>query len=267
MKYSKIIDLGYGSPVVGVVGLFHGDEQCGRVVLDELQSAVPLKGTLRLIYANLPAAEKDARQIEANLNRVFPGKKDGLLEERMAFELQAPLSECDLVIDIHAMYDPSPAFVISHLKDDPAYDLLASQTGVGHYAVTGELTKSGGLIDFVHSQGGRAISVETGLFRTEECLTNARNAVRNFLIANEALPGQAVISAPKKFVTDGIVIEKDPNFVSFGVPSFELLRAGIPYGAIDGRELSLSENTFPVISTKYTSALNGLVFLKSGRVN
>ena len=35
---SSIIEIGKGKPVVGIVGLVHGDELCGRAALDYFKS-------------------------------------------------------------------------------------------------------------------------------------------------------------------------------------------------------------------------------------
>lgn len=93
---------GNGKPVIGIIGCLHGNEKIGKEVTDLLK-AVPLKkGTIVFILANEEAMRQDKRYINADLNRVFPGREDGNHEEKLASALQKELSECDYVIDIHS---------------------------------------------------------------------------------------------------------------------------------------------------------------------
>lgn len=117
LENSKVITLGDGQyPIIGVVGLVHGKEIVGRKVLDQLERELPAElktGQVKLIYANLAAEKAGEDLIETNLNIAFPGKPNGTLEERTAFQLRSHLNGCHWVLDMHSTEMDYGAFVVS----------------------------------------------------------------------------------------------------------------------------------------------------------
>ncbi|MBI2448405.1 succinylglutamate desuccinylase/aspartoacylase family protein [Candidatus Microgenomates bacterium] len=88
---------------IAIVGCVHGDEIIGIKVIKELKKAKVKEGfVLDFFIGNQPAYEKRKRWIKKDLNRSFPGKKNGQNEEKIAYQLRKALSCYDLVIDIHA---------------------------------------------------------------------------------------------------------------------------------------------------------------------
>jgi len=247
---SKIItkDSGIDGPTVGLVGLVHGDEQCGRIILDELADYVPKIGRLKLIYANLAAADQGKRRVEADLNRVFPGKEDGNFEEQIAYNLQKELSLCDFVLDIHSSIDDTPAFAITTKDNKEFYELIA-QTGLEKYVVmTDKLANGKSLIDYVNSTGGKGISFEAGNMHKEEAVINARNVVRNFLVNKGLMEGSVVVSDPEKFMAYDVITVPSKEFVCYTPKCFELLKAGTPYGRMDNKEYALDRDCYPILA-------------------
>ena len=103
--------LGNSKPCIGIVACLHGDEPLGAHVLNKFLSIS--RGMAKLIIANEEAMEMQKRFLEADLNRSFPGKADGLHEERLACELLNALDGCDYVIDIHTTTAKTDPFVIT----------------------------------------------------------------------------------------------------------------------------------------------------------
>jgi len=266
-KVCEIVNIGSNGPVVGVVGLVHGDETCGRYVLDQLIKDNGVDGlNLKLIYANLPAEQQKKRYVEANLNRIFPGDPSGKLEEQIAYALREHLIGCDFVIDIHATYDETPAFAISTI-DNAAYEKIAAMTGLENYVVmTNKLANGKALIDFVNQNGGKGISFEAGKADEPKTSENAMNTVMNFLngIKEEAFSKQDSILVPNKYVAKDVVIAKTEDFVPYFVEPFKLLRAGTTYGRDSQQEYSLNEDTFPALSVR--KPLDKMVFLKTDKI-
>lgn len=266
-KCAEVVNIGSDGPVVGVVGLVHGDEACGRAVLDQLRKDECIDGlNVRLIYANLFAEQQKKRCVEANLNRVFPGNVSGKLEEQIAHALTSYLRGCDFVIDIHATYDETPAFAISTV-DNIGYERLAAITGLENYVVmTNKLANGKALIDFVNQNGGKGISFEAGKFDESKTTETAINTVMNFLngIKKGSFSENGGILVPNKYVAKDVVIAKTADFVPYFVEPFKLLRAGTAYGKDSTQEHSLTEDTFPVLSVR--KPLDGMVFLKTDEV-
>jgi succinylglutamate desuccinylase len=96
------IRIGNGKPTIAIVGCLHGDEIIGQKVIAELRKVRLLRGSLNLIIANEKAMQAKKRMLQKDLNRSFPGKKNGTYEERLARVLHQEIRQADLVIDIHA---------------------------------------------------------------------------------------------------------------------------------------------------------------------
>jgi predicted deacylase len=106
---------GGGGPRVAVVAGIHGDELEGLYVchrlaawLEQLGESAPqaLRGRVDLIPAMNPLGidtlERFVPVFDADLNRNFPGDRDGLLPQRIAAGAMEALVGAALVIDIHA---------------------------------------------------------------------------------------------------------------------------------------------------------------------
>lgn len=98
-------------PVLALVAGVHGYEYPGITALQRLRNSIrtqDLSGTLILVHiANPPSfygrtvytSPADGK----NLNRVFPGKKDGTLSERIAHSITRDVIEqADFFVDLHA---------------------------------------------------------------------------------------------------------------------------------------------------------------------
>lgn len=82
-----------------VVGGLHGDEHLGIEVVNRLRHK-PIPG-IEAIFGNPMAAAVNARFIDQDLNRVFPGNLNGCLEEVRAYQIMQVVNGYDLVIDFH----------------------------------------------------------------------------------------------------------------------------------------------------------------------
>ena len=97
-------------PTVLLTSGVHGDEYEGQVTLARLiRSIDPADVTGRIIVlpmANYPAAKAGLRTSpvdELNLNRVFPGKRDGRLTEMLAHYIDTELTpRADYMLDLHS---------------------------------------------------------------------------------------------------------------------------------------------------------------------
>ncbi len=100
--------LGNGNPKLTMLTGMHGDEYSGLLILRKLLNEVELlQGTLQVIFSANPLARaQKRRETEADLldlNRVFPGKENGSITERIAHKIVSVVGDSDLVIDLHTM--------------------------------------------------------------------------------------------------------------------------------------------------------------------
>ncbi|MFH0798469.1 MAG: succinylglutamate desuccinylase/aspartoacylase family protein, partial [Candidatus Woesearchaeota archaeon] len=133
-----------------IVCCVHGNEKYG------LETVKRLKRKAACFVANKEALRMNARFIDADLNRSFPGNPYGNHEERIAFELAAKLSGFDCVIDLHSSSNSCPLFGIITKPDNIS---LAMKLGLERLVVMPRGFADGkALID--HAKSG--ISLEIG---------------------------------------------------------------------------------------------------------
>lgn len=87
----------------------HGDEYEGQIVATELSRRLQpseISGQVIIIPClSLEASQRGNRlwSSGANFNRIFPGKENGTIEEKLAFFLSQDLfPSCDVVVDMHS---------------------------------------------------------------------------------------------------------------------------------------------------------------------
>jgi predicted deacylase len=96
-------------PCLALVGGVHGDEYDGILALQELAHEVApndLPGSLLFVYVANPlafaAAQRRTPEDDRDLNRVFPGRPDGSVSDRLAHRLcQDLLRQADLIFTLH----------------------------------------------------------------------------------------------------------------------------------------------------------------------
>ncbi|QNE38769.1 hypothetical protein F1C16_03965 [Hymenobacter sp. NBH84] len=98
-------------PVLGIIAGVHGYEYPPIIAAQQFAQTLDptqLSGTVILVHlANVPAflgrRLRVNPQDEKNLNRVFPGKADGTITERIAWTLGNDImARCNYVLDVHA---------------------------------------------------------------------------------------------------------------------------------------------------------------------
>ncbi|MEK7166828.1 MAG: succinylglutamate desuccinylase/aspartoacylase family protein [Patescibacteria group bacterium] len=82
--------------------LTHGDEKIGLKVAKEIKKLKINKNILIIQIANKKAFKFHKKFINQDLNRSFPGRKNGNYEEKLAYKLSPIIKSADIVIDIHS---------------------------------------------------------------------------------------------------------------------------------------------------------------------
>jgi predicted deacylase len=117
-------DTGRPGPKVLLTGALHGDEltATGALwrVMERLDSA-GIGGRLTIIpLVNQQGARQSRRHVPlatTDLNRVFPGRKDGELGERLAAALVDLMSDHDALIDVHTAGWCTNFLLLDHIAD------------------------------------------------------------------------------------------------------------------------------------------------------
>lgn len=133
-------------PVIWLTACVHGDEVSGIVIIQEIFKNLRrtlLKGRVHAFPLMNPIGfETSSRFItlsEEDLNRSFPGKKDGTLSERIADQIFSEImaKKPDLVLDLHNDWIRSISFVLfdyfEQVKYPEAYEkakVFSKKTGL-----------------------------------------------------------------------------------------------------------------------------------------
>lgn len=193
---------------IGIVGSLHGDELLGKDVIGILQKE---DFPFLFIIGNTAAIARNVRFLESDLNRSFPGRPDGTLEERRAMEILEELQRCDVIIDIHSTLANTPPFVIA-VEGSPEYLVDAAPLEKVVYVRSG-LDPSGSLI--AHKPG---ISLEYPHTATPEEVVAHIHGLVNNLTSGEIFPHQEYESIG---VIKGEGVLENFTLVKYSTPNAE----------------------------------------------
>lgn len=188
-----------------LTGANHGDEYEGPVALQKLALSIrpeDVSGTVIIVPAlNFPAFMNGTRTSpidKGNMNRTFPGRRDGTVSEKIADYFQRfLLPRADYVLDIHAggkTLDFVP-FAAAHIlpdKDQQAKCVAAMEAFGAPYSMMMLEIDSVGLYDTAAEEMGKVfVSTELGGggSATRKSIEIADRGVRNFLIHAGILQG------------------------------------------------------------------------------
>ena len=169
-------------PVLALIGGTHGSETAPIIGLQRVRALVDpaeLKGTLLIVHvANLPSylgrtiyySPIDGK----NLNRVYPGKRDGTVSERIAYAITSEIIErADYLVDLHAGDGNEalrPYTYWNKLGLDEAVDAKAREMALawGHAHIIVDTTRTRDRAQSLYTQntaqirGKPALTTETG---------------------------------------------------------------------------------------------------------
>ncbi len=180
-----ILDSGIPGPIVTIVGGTHGDEICWVQALDEIMDTIKIKKwKLYLIYGNIEAIEKNTRQIDLNLNRMyrddstFTESEKNTIEYKRSREIIPYLDESNALLDLHSSPSiGSPAFIICEENCRDVIDKFPFETVC--YGFT-EM-EPGGTDGYMNSRGKIGICVECGNHNAPDATENALSSIQKFL--------------------------------------------------------------------------------------
>lgn len=195
-------------PNVVILGLLHGNEIAGGIVLEQLlrERFEPACGTLTIILANLaayarfdPEQPTASRFVDEDLNRVWdPAVLDGprrSCELDRARAIRPMIDRADLLLDLHSMLWPSDPLLLC--GSGQAGRALGMSLGVPALVVADRGHATGPrLIDyprFTDDGTAAACLVEAGQHWRQETVTMMRSCVEAML----GRAGMAPVPAPR----------------------------------------------------------------------
>jgi predicted deacylase len=188
----EIFEFGSGEPEVLITGGIHGGEATGIYVAQKLVKYLEkneiLKGKVKIIPICNPTAyrrkERTSPYDDLDMNRIFPGDKNGTITQRTANEIYNQAIDVDYLIDLHCCGSYGFSYTLALWQDNLEVEQFAKKLDIpilvqssgaeGQLFV--ELTKKGKKALIIELPGGGNIS-EVDLKAGEE----AYNALLNFL--------------------------------------------------------------------------------------
>ena len=249
-----IVTRGDGDIVAAVVGGVHGDEPSGvqaveGILADESAGRLSLTAAVRFITAHPTAVAAGRRFIEVDLNRSFPGNRDGLLEERLATVI------CDAVADVptlalHSTRSQGTPFAFAAANDPAAIELARSLSVPNLVLADG--SEVGAL-----SACGTVITVEVGPQGSSVAAETARELTDEFLVATGAMAGTVSPSDPAVFQLGEELERPTGERYESLADNFERVATGEAYATVDGEQLVADESFYPILlsATGYADIL------------
>lgn len=156
-----------------LMALTHGNEFGGLLVLNALcalleSGQVKPSISVGFVLCNVAAARCQLRQVDRDLNRTFGRNEGETLEDRRAREVEPMMRRARFCVDLHQTIEPShtPFFVFAYDRMSLrfAHGILPHIPIVTHWGRPFSQGSNGGCTsdEFIHRQGGVALSVELG---------------------------------------------------------------------------------------------------------
>ncbi len=232
-------------PTALLTGGNHGDEYEGPIALFDLArklTAEEVSGRVIIVpgmnYPAFCAGTRTSPIDKGNMNRVFPGRPDGSVTEKIAdyfTRVLLPLS--DIVLDIHSggktlTFLPFAATLSRRDKDLESRGFEAVAAFCAPWSVRLDAIDSTGMIDAVAEEQGKVfITTELGGGGSASAETAgiAKRGVRNLLRHAGILSGE-IEQAPTRWLDlsseDCLVVAEDPGLLELCVNLGDSVTAG-----------------------------------------
>ncbi len=154
-----IAEVGLGDVRLVVNVATHGNEVMPVIAAHkaiELLKHQHIDGRVRFTIANPPALRANKRFIENDLNRIYPGKPEGTIEERLATEMFPFIESVPFVLDMHTSPN-TPPFVVAVDRSQGHLE-FAEHLGIQDIALLVMKPEPHSMVQFAHC----GVGVELG---------------------------------------------------------------------------------------------------------
>jgi len=221
----------------------HGDEQIGLKVANDLKKLHIKNGELIINVANERAFKLKKRLINQDLNRSFPGKKNGNYEEQRAYELLPIIKSADVVIDIHSTKSElKDALIITKLdKKIREYIKIISPK----YVLCMSATKNNTLI----SQAKTGFAFEYGKDKDLKVVKKIVNGIK-FLLAHFKMINlrvKKINNQPIFFNAYKTVLKPKGAKLDRKIKNYKLVKKSQVYATVKNKQLKARQNFYPIL--------------------
>jgi succinylglutamate desuccinylase len=220
--------------------LTHGDERIGLGVAKAIQKLNIDKNILTIQIANKKAFDLKKRFIDQDLNRSFPGKKNGNHEEKIAHKLLPMIRSADIVIDIHSTKSGlKDAIIVTKLNNKTLQCINAMQP---KHVLVMSATKNNALI----SQAKIGIAFEYGKDNDPNVLKNIITDIKRLFCHIGIIHNMKLSKRKRTTHYFNIISEvKKPKGYKLlnKIKNYNLIRKGEIF-ATNGKEYLVAEKDF-----------------------
>ncbi|MEK7614146.1 MAG: succinylglutamate desuccinylase/aspartoacylase family protein [Patescibacteria group bacterium] len=226
----------------------HGTERVGLKVAKHFKNFKPLRGVFIINIANEKAVARKKRFINQDLNRVFPGKKNGGHEERLAYRLAPFIRAFDIVVDVHSTETGMASSLIITTFKSSMKPLI--QTINPKRIIYMKATKSNALI----SEARVGIGFEYGKDKSLKTYKDTVLGTKRILAYHKMIPSMGKMSTRRvEFYEVTNSIPKPEGFiVKKGVKNFSMIKKGavIGYNPNTKEKITAKESFYPFLFGK-----------------
>lgn len=221
----------------------HGDETIGHSVANEIKKLKLKKGEIFINIANEKAFKLKKRFVDQDLNRSFPGKKDGNHEQRLAAHFLPIIKLFDLVIDIHSTTSDLKDAVIVTKLNKKTKDIIEA---IGpKYLLYMKLSKDNAFI----SSAKIGIAFEYGKDKDTKAINKTIVGVKRILsyfdMIDEKYRSKKVKT--KYFKISKIVQKEKGEELLKGVKNYKLIKKGKPYSVLKDNLVYAKQDFYPIL--------------------
>lgn len=245
--YFKEDRIGKGKPTLAIMACLHGDEIAGKKVIEHLKKIELKKGAISLFIGNSEAITKKKRFIEKDLNRSFPGKKNGVLEEKIAYALRPRLGHFDFVVDLHTTNSKMDSLAIVTKLNKKHKDLL-KKIPINKVALIGKKVFGGN--DMI-SYCKVGVSLEYGPDKSGRNYKKILKDIKTILSNLNFIEGKKkVIFKKSLYEVSGVYQVMDKFEQSNKLKDFRLIHKGQAIGQINSVSIKSDSSFYPLFLGK-----------------
>jgi predicted deacylase len=226
--------------------LTHGDERVGLKVAREIAKLRLKKGEVIVNRANELAYKKKKRFIDQDLNRSFPGKRNGNYEQRLAVKILPMVKSADIVIDIHSTRSGlKDALIVTKLnkKTREYIDVISPK-----YLLYMRATKNNALM----SAAKIGIAFEYGKENDKKALEKIIGGMERLFIHLDMLDGKNGKRRSKIVWMDvyGTVPKPKGARLSSAIKNYKLVAKETEFASVSGEPIIAKEDFYPILFGK-----------------
>lgn len=241
-----------------ITGLMHGNEVIGLEIINHLlqsfQKKLP-KIRVTFLLCNIPAALKNQRFLEKDLNRCFLIQNPQTAEEKRAQQIEKLAQHCHYLIDLHQTVEATESvfFVLEQKKELMEFaEQISTKIPLVTFPLGGFSEVGKTLIECGTYYNAKAITIECGqLGFSEDISTKITRAILHFMTALEKKSLQKTTSTSfKTFHMKHIIKNSEGAYLKPGWINFHSISKGDVIG-FRGKDPILSPCEGRIFFPKY----------------